>query len=161
MSSPKVKSTSKKINRKVKAYVPELRTLFYEVDKFADYKPHIANEEFFRNIKSSKIWSLKMQRVDLKKCVIVVGFVGYTNVKGEKTTKDSLYRYLEVDLNVWIDLRKAILNGSSVGTCVGRYLSNKVEVFDNGLPTGEKVYPYKFELWNDEKQDWELGKEWI
>ena len=129
-----MKATKKatKLNRKVKAYVPELRQLFYNVEEFKDHKPHIANEEFFRGIKSSKIRSLSMQRVGLMGCVIKVTFNGYVNVKGEQTTPDKLYSYEVPELSVWIDIRKAILNGSSIGKTLGRHLIDKREVERNG-----------------------------
>ena len=155
-----MKQTKKatKLNRKVKAYVPELRQLFYNVEGFKDHKPHIANEEFFRGIKSSKIRSLSMQRVGLMGCSIKVTYFGYVNVKGEQTTPDSVYMYEVPELSVWVDIRKAILNGSSIGKTLGRHLTNMREVEKNGEII--KEYPYKYSLFNNDTQSWEVGKQW-
>jgi len=146
-----------KLDRKVKAYVPELRTLFYEVEKFADHKPHIANEEFFRNIKSSKIRSLGMQRVGSMSCVINVTYFGYVNTKGEQTSPDSKYAYEVPTLETWIAIRKAILNGSSIGRTLGKHLTNKREIERDGKIV--KEFPFKYSKFNN-KDGWEVGEQW-
>ena len=152
-------SKAHKINTKIKAYVPELRQLFYEVEKFKEHKSHIANEEFFRAIKSSKIKSLKMQRGGLMSCVISVGYHGYVNVKGEQTSPDSFYKYEGVSLDTWIKIRANILRGNSIGKQIGKHLANKVEqVNDKGELI--KVFPFKFSKWNDKEQSWEVGEQW-
>lgn len=149
--------SAKKLNSKVKAYAPELRQLFYNVEQFAEHKPHVANEEFFRALKSSNIKSLKMQRVGLMSCQITVGYFGYTNVKGEQTTPDSLYKYVGVGLDVWLKMRANILRGSSIGKQVGRNIRDKVEQTND---KGElvKVYPYQFYKWDEDEQSWKEGE---
>ena len=42
------------------------------------------DKEIFRNLKSSSISSLKMERTSETSCKVFVGFVGYTNVEGDK-----------------------------------------------------------------------------
>ena len=147
-----------KSNKKLKAYIPELRQQFYNVEQFKDHKPHIANEEFFRNMKSSKVRTLSMHRVGLMGCAIKVTYFGYINVKGEQTTPDSVYMYEVPTLSVWVDIRKAILNGSSIGTTLGRHLTNMREIERNGEII--KEYPFKYSKFNNETQSWEVGKQW-
>ena len=55
------------------------------------------DKEVFRNLKSSSICLLKMERTSETTCKVFVGFVGYTNVEGDKKD-DTFYEVQAVPL---------------------------------------------------------------
>lgn len=88
------------------------------------------DKEVFRNLKSSSICSLKMERTSETSCKVFVGFVGYTTVEGDKKD-DTLYVVHAVPLAEWRKLRSSILKGNSVGRAYGKFNSPIESINDN------------------------------
>ena len=71
-----------------------------------------------------------MERTSETTCKVFVGFVGYTNVEGDKKD-DTFYEVQAVPLTEWRKLRSSILKGNSVGRAFDKFNSPIESINDN------------------------------